>query len=101
MEKAIEKQDEKIMATGSRVEEVILRHELLTWDPPPGTTTPPPGYFLRIARLESQTNNLHQRLATTEEQIGWMDQKLRGFWIIGASTNPADAIGQIAHLKNV
>ena len=101
MEGAIGKQDTKFANLVARIDEVLLRQGSAARDPPAPHQAPSPGFYLRISRIESNLLNFNQRISSNEEQLSLVEQRLRGFWIIGASSNPADAVKQVAHLRHV
>ena len=100
IESAIGKQDTKFANLVARIDEV-LQQGSVTQDPQTPHLTPTPGFYLRISRIESNLLNFHQRISSNEEQLNLIEQRLRSFWVIGASSDPTDALSQVAHLCNV
>ena len=100
LEEAIGKQDTKFANLVARIDEV-LQQGSVTRDPPTPHLTPTPGFYLRVSRIETNQLNFHQRISSNEEQLSLLEQRLRCFWNIGAASDPADALAQVAHLRNV
>ena len=100
IEGAVGKQDTKFANLVARIDEV-LQQGSVSRDPPTPHLAPTPGFYLRVSRIESNLLNFHQRISSNEEQLSLIEQRLRCFWVIGASSDPTDALAQVAHLRNV
>ena len=100
VEGAIGKQDIKFADLVTRIDEVLLQRSAIR-DLPTSHEAPSPGFYLRVSRIESNQLNFNQRISSTEEQLSLVEQRLRCFWLIGASADPADALTQVAHLRHM
>ena len=66
----------------TKIEELRLRHSLVTREIQNGKGSINAGLLARVSKLESRFHAVDYRLVTLEEQMGWTERKLRLFWLI-------------------
>ena len=103
LEGELAKERAKVSILGAKIDEVIARQELISdqTQARESGNSGPSSSSTRTSVLESQIATLSYRLISAEEQITWVNQKIRSLWSLAGAQSPTEGFIHNAHLRSI